>query len=102
MGLGSGLVVRSVLLLTVGGTQIAMHLVGIAMQRISPGALIIALGTLASNAIGLSPTDMGACVGSLFCGTFLKPKPAPDAAAFRDPILRAVLHHPIHWYLIGA
>lgn len=51
MGLRSGLIVGAVLLLTVAGTLIAMHLDGIAMQRISLGALIIALGMLVDNAI---------------------------------------------------
>jgi multidrug efflux pump subunit AcrB len=51
MGLRSGLIVGAVLLLTVAGTLIAMNLDGIAMQRISLGALIIALGMLVDNAI---------------------------------------------------
>ena len=51
MGLRSGLIVGMVLLLTVAGTLIAMQLDGIAMQRISLGALIIALGMLVDNAI---------------------------------------------------
>jgi multidrug efflux pump subunit AcrB len=51
MGLRSGLIVGAVLLLTVAGTLIAMKLDGIAMQRISLGALIIALGMLVDNAI---------------------------------------------------
>jgi multidrug efflux pump subunit AcrB len=166
MGLRSGLIVGSVLLLTVAGTLIAMSLDGIAMQRISLGALIIALGMLVDNAIvvtdgilvrlqkgeqaaraavdvvkatqwpllggtavgilafsaiGLSPTDMGEYVGSLFwvilysmvlswlfavtltplfCVTFLKVKPAPEGG-LREPrvlqsyraLLRGVLRH---------
>ena len=51
MGLKSGLIVGAVLLLTVAGTLIAMNLDDIAMQRISLGALIIALGMLVDNAI---------------------------------------------------
>ncbi|WP_405233050.1 efflux RND transporter permease subunit [Lentisalinibacter salinarum] len=51
MGLRSGLIVGAVLLFTVAGTLIAMNLDGIAMQRISLGALIIALGMLVDNAI---------------------------------------------------
>jgi len=51
MGLRSGLIVGAVLLLTVAGTLVAMNLDGIAMQRISLGALIIALGMLVDNAI---------------------------------------------------
>jgi len=51
MGLRSGLIVGTVLVLTVAGTLIAMYFDGIAMQRISLGALIIALGMLVDNAI---------------------------------------------------
>lgn len=51
MGWRSGLIVGAVLLLTVAGTLIAMLLDDIAMQRVSLGALIIALGMLVDNAI---------------------------------------------------
>lgn len=51
MGLRSGFIIGAVLVLTVAGTLIAMLLDGIAMQRISLGALIIALGMLVDNAI---------------------------------------------------
>ena len=51
MGLRSGLIMGAVLLLTVCGTLMMMHMDGIAMQRISLGALIIALGMLVDNAI---------------------------------------------------
>lgn len=51
MGWRSGVIVGLVLLLTVAGTLIAMYMDGIAMQRVSLGALIIALGMLVDNAI---------------------------------------------------
>jgi len=51
MGWRSGVVVGSVLLLTVAGTLIAMRFADIAMHRTSLGALIIALGMLVDNAI---------------------------------------------------
>lgn len=51
MGWRSGVIVGAVLLLTVAGTLIAMMLDNIAMQRVSLGALIIALGMLVDNAI---------------------------------------------------
>jgi multidrug efflux pump subunit AcrB len=51
MGVRSGLIIGFVLLLTVAGTLIIMLLDDIAMQRISLGALIIALGMLVDNAI---------------------------------------------------
>ncbi len=51
MGARSGLVIGSVLLLTISATLATMNLVGVPMHRISLGALIIALGMLVDNAI---------------------------------------------------
>lgn len=59
MGLRSGLIIGAVLVLTVAGTLIAMLLDGIAMQRISLGALIIALGMLVDNAIVVTDGILG-------------------------------------------
>ncbi|MGR5258675.1 efflux RND transporter permease subunit [Vibrio astriarenae] len=51
MGLRSGLLIGLILLLTVLGTFIFMQYYGIELQRISLGALVIALGMLVDNAI---------------------------------------------------
>ncbi len=51
MGLRSGLIIGGVLLLTIFGTFIFMSIKGIILERISLGALIIALGMLVDNAI---------------------------------------------------
>lgn len=51
MGLKSGILIGGILLLTVLGTFIFMKLFDIDLQRISLGALIIALGMLVDNAI---------------------------------------------------
>ncbi|OUL58144.1 efflux RND transporter permease subunit [Pseudoalteromonas ulvae] len=51
MGLKSGLLIGLILLITVLGTFIFMKLFAIDLQRISLGALIIALGMLVDNAI---------------------------------------------------
>ena len=51
MGLRSGLLMGGVLLLTILGTFILMKVMAIDLQRISLGALIIALGMLVDNAI---------------------------------------------------
>lgn len=51
MGLRSGLLIGLILLLTVLGTFIFMQQLGIELQRVSLGALIIALGMLVDNAI---------------------------------------------------
>ena len=51
MGFRSGIIIGSVLLLTVFGTFILMLQNGIELHRISLGALIIALGMLVDNAI---------------------------------------------------
>ncbi|MDB2373251.1 efflux RND transporter permease subunit [Psychrosphaera haliotis] len=51
MGWRSGLVVGSVLLITVMGTVLIMWLMGLQLQRISLGAMVIAMGMLVDNAI---------------------------------------------------
>ena len=51
MGLRTGLVIGAVLLITVAGTLFLMNVFGIELQRISLGALVIALGMLVDNAI---------------------------------------------------
>jgi multidrug efflux pump subunit AcrB len=51
MGLRSGLLIGFVLLLTILGTFIFMEPMDVALERISLGALIIALGMLVDNAI---------------------------------------------------
>jgi multidrug efflux pump subunit AcrB len=51
MGLRSGLLIGFVLFLTIAGTFIVMATQGIMLERISLGALIIALGMLVDNAI---------------------------------------------------
>ncbi len=51
MGLRSGLLIGAVLTITVLGTLIFMDMWGISLERISLGALIIALGMLVDNAI---------------------------------------------------
>lgn len=51
MGLRVGLIIGAVLLITVAGTLWFMSLFGIELQRVSLGALVIALGMLVDNAI---------------------------------------------------
>ena len=51
MGVRSGLLIGFVLLLTIAGTFIFLAPMGVALERISLGALIIALGMLVDNAI---------------------------------------------------
>jgi len=51
MGLRTGLIIGSVLMITVAGTLFFMYLFEIELQRISLGALVIALGMLVDNAI---------------------------------------------------
>jgi multidrug efflux pump subunit AcrB len=51
MGLRVGFIIGSVLLITVAGTLLIMYLKDIELQRISLGALVIALGMLVDNAI---------------------------------------------------
>lgn len=85
MGLRSGLIIGAVLVLTVAGTLIAMFMDGIAMQRISLGALIIALGMLVDNAIVV--TD----------GILVRMQKGEDAASASSAVVRATV-----WPLLGG
>lgn len=51
MGLRSGLIIGTILMITMCGTMIVMEMTGIILERISLGALIIALVMLVDNAI---------------------------------------------------
>jgi multidrug efflux pump subunit AcrB len=51
MGLRVGLIIGAILLITVAGTLFVMKIQGIELQRISLGALVIALGMLVDNGI---------------------------------------------------
>jgi multidrug efflux pump subunit AcrB len=51
MGLRSGLIIGAILLITICGTMIVMNFWGLTLERISLGALIIALVMLVDNAI---------------------------------------------------
>ena len=51
MGLRSGLIIGGVLVITIMGTFIFMNMQNVTLERISLGALVIALGMLVDNAI---------------------------------------------------
>ena len=51
MGLRSGLIIGTVLFVTITGTFIFMNMMDVTLERISLGALVIALGMLVDNAI---------------------------------------------------
>lgn len=51
MGWRAGVIIGSVLLLTVGGTLLAMYLLGLQLERVSLAALVIAMGMLVDNAV---------------------------------------------------
>ncbi|MEH6587467.1 MAG: efflux RND transporter permease subunit [Halioglobus sp.] len=88
MGLRTGLVIGAVLIITVAGTLFIMNIYGIELQRISLGALVIALGMLVDNAIvvaegmlvrmngGMSPVEaareaVGKTIWALLGGTVI-------------------------------
>lgn len=85
MGLRSGLIIGVVLVLTVAGTLVAMLMNGIAMQRISLGALIIALGMLVDNAIVV--TD----------GILVRLQKGEDAVSAANAVVEATV-----WPLLGG
>lgn len=88
MGLTTGLIIGAVLLITVAGTLWIMQMFGIELQRVSLGALVIALGMLVDNAIvvaegmliriraGMAPEKaakevVGGNIGALLGGTII-------------------------------
>ncbi len=88
MGLRVGIIIGAVLLITVAGTLFFMNLFEIELQRISLGALVIALGMLVDNAIviaegmmvrmkaGMSAAEaagetVGKTLGALLGGTLI-------------------------------
>ncbi|SDZ85274.1 efflux RND transporter permease subunit [Microbulbifer marinus] len=85
MGWRSGVVVGTVLGLTVLGTVLIMNLLGFNLQRISLGALIIAMGMLVDNAIVVAE---GMLMG-------VQKKESPQRAAGR--VVRQTF-----WPLLGA
>ncbi|WP_193164791.1 efflux RND transporter permease subunit [Microbulbifer hainanensis] len=85
MGWRSGVVVGTVLGLTVLGTVLIMNLLGLNLQRISLGALIIAMGMLVDNAIVVAE---GMLMG-------VQNKESPQSAAGR--VVRQTF-----WPLLGA
>ncbi len=87
MGVRSGIIIGFVLLLTVAGTLCIMLIEDIAMQRISLGALIIALGMLVDNAIVV--TD----------GILVRLQTTPDDN--RDEIVSDVVNA-TKWPLLGG
>jgi len=85
MGVRSGLIIASILLLSVLGTLFIMYLYGIALERISLGALIIALGMLVDNAIVVTE------------GILIKTQQGVDSiSAARDTVKQTM------WPLFGA
>lgn len=85
MGLRSGLIIASILLLTILGTFFIMNIFGIALERISLGALIIALGMLVDNAIVIAE------------GILVKVESGIDAITASKDVIKQTI-----WPLLGA
>ncbi|KIC51351.1 efflux RND transporter permease subunit [Tateyamaria sp. ANG-S1] len=85
MGLRSGILMGGILLVTVAGTLFGMYLYGLDMQRISLGALIIALGMLVDNAIVVVE------------GTLVRVQRGEDAAEASRAVVKQTI-----WPLLGG
>ncbi|MEL7116976.1 MAG: efflux RND transporter permease subunit, partial [Pseudomonadota bacterium] len=85
MGLRSGILMGGILLVTVAGTLMGMYLYGLDMQRISLGALIIALGMLVDNAIVVVE------------GTLVRVQRGEDAAKASVAVVKQTI-----WPLLGG
>ena len=85
MGLRSGILMGGILLVTVAGTLFGMYVFGLDMQRISLGALIIALGMLVDNAIVVVE------------GTLVRVQQGEDPAGAAVSVVRRTM-----WPLLGG
>jgi multidrug efflux pump subunit AcrB len=85
MGLRVGLIIGATLLITVAGTLFIMAIYGIELQRISLGALVIALGMLVDNAIVVAEGMLVRMNGGM-----------PAAQAARETVGKTV------WALLGG
>src|SRR5579885_2400785 len=85
MGLRSGLIIASILLITIFATFFVMNIFGIALERISLGALIIALGMLVDNAIVVAE------------GILVKVEQGIDALTASKDVVKQTI-----WPLLGA
>ncbi len=85
MGLRSGILIGIILVLTVAGTLCVMYVYDISLQRISLGALIIALGMLVDNALVV--------VDGILVGT----QRGQDAITASNKIVKQTI-----WPLLGA
>ena len=85
MGVRSGILMGGILLVTVAGTLFGMYALGLDMQRISLGALIISLGMLVDNAIVVVD------------GTLVRVRRGEDPAAAAISVARRTM-----WPLLGG
>ncbi len=85
MGLRSGILMGGILLVTVAATLFGMYVFGLHMQRVSLGALIIALGILVDNAIVVVE------------GTLVQVHQGEDATSAASAIV-----HKTKWPLLGG
>lgn len=85
MGWRSGLLIGAILLLTILATFVGMFIMGIDLQKISLGALILALGMLVDNAIVVVD------------GTLVRMEHGDDVETAADKTVKATI-----WPLLGA
>lgn len=85
MGWRTGMLIGAVLLLTILGTFVGMAIMSIDLQKISLGALILALGMLVDNAIVVAD------------GTLVRMEHGDDVETAADKTVKATL-----WPLLGA
>jgi multidrug efflux pump subunit AcrB len=81
MGIRSGLIIGGILFITMCGTMIIMAQTGLILERISLGALVIALVMLVDNAIVITEGMLVRCNGHD------KLQAAKDVVLDRNPLL---------------
>ena len=98
MGLRSGLIIGGILVLTIGGTFLLMDVGDIALERISLGALVIALGMLVDNAIVV----VDGCLAGLAKGQTAREAAAATVKQTALPLLIATIIAILSFAAIGT
>jgi multidrug efflux pump subunit AcrB len=97
MGWRMGLVIGWALILTILGTFIVMKVMGIDLQRISLGALVIALGMMVDNAIVVADNmSVGLARGKKAVDAAIEAATKPSTALIGATVVASMAFYPIY------
>ncbi len=97
MGWRMGLVIGWALILTILGTFIVMRIMGIDLQRVSLGALVVALGMMVDNAIVVADNmSVGLARGKKAVDAAIEAASKPSVALLGATVVAAMAFYPVY------